>query len=178
MIRYVLIWPEENLRKVSLPVEEVNPNLKGLIKDISASLLDMPYAVGLAAIQVGEPVRLFVSRNPHIKVYANPEILEYVTPGENMKEGCLSFPGVIEEISRSKSLKVRYQNIDPVTFEMSSMEETLTDLEAQIFQHELEHLDGKVLTDNLPKPRAKTITNRMNKLKTKGHRVTLYGQSF
>jgi len=93
--------------------------------------------LGLAANQVGLPYRVFVmAANPPLAVF-NPRIVDQTTEQVLLDEGCLSYPNLFIKIKRSKSIKVRFQDMDGVVHT-----EKFTGMTARIFQHELDHLDG------------------------------------
>lgn len=95
-------------------------------------------AVGLAAIQVGIPIRLFILKTADgFQEIINPEVTEVSESLQAMGEGCLSFPGLYLNVRRSPTIMVKYQNLSGHVIET-----TLSDLPAQCFQHELDHLDG------------------------------------
>jgi len=96
--------------------------------------------IGLSANQVGIPYRIFAMRgSPQNFVCFNPRIVDSSEEQVVLEEGCLSYPGLIVKIKRSKSIKVRYQhpNGEIVT-------EKYTGMTARVFQHELDHLNGEV----------------------------------
>jgi peptide deformylase len=96
--------------------------------------------VGLAANQVGIPLRVFVMKGaPENFVCFNPKIVVASEEQELLEEGCLSFPGVNVKVKRPKSIKARFQTPSGETTTM-----TFTGLTARVFQHELDHLDGIV----------------------------------
>lgn len=101
--------------------------------------------VGIAANQCGLPMRLFViGTGDFDMVCINPEILEEVDPPVSYKEGCLSFPGLFLKIKRPDGIKVRYTNL-----EGEVIEEVIHGMTARCFQHELDHLNGIVMTDHV-----------------------------
>lgn len=100
-------------------------------------------AVGLAANQLGVPFSVFVLRgHPHNFVCFNPKIVFYSPEEEAENEGCLSFPGVNVKIKRSKEIRVRFQTPSGET-----VTQTFTGLTARAFQHEMDHLDGKIFVN-------------------------------
>lgn len=100
-------------------------------------------AIGLAAPQIGQSLRLFVMQvQGRIRVCFNPEIVESSTVLSEFKEGCLSFPGESCTIKRSDTIIVRYQDAQG-----DWAEDNLVGLEARCFQHELDHLEGVTMYD-------------------------------
>jgi peptide deformylase len=99
--------------------------------------------VGLSANQVGIPFRVFVMRSsPENFVCFNPKIVYYSEDTETLEEGCLSFPLVNVKIKRSKHIRVRFQVPSGETVSMS-----FDGLTARVFQHEIDHLDGKLFVN-------------------------------
>lgn len=100
--------------------------------------------IGLSAVQIGKPYRVFVMRGDPNFACFNPKILDASEDTTNMDEGCLSLPGVVAKIKRSNKIRVRF-------FTASGGAETryFEGLSAKVFQHELDHLDGKVFIDKL-----------------------------
>jgi len=121
------------------------------IKQLVADMAETMYSAngaGLAAIQVGVPLRLFIvdaaivgkdESEPPL-VFINPEIIELGEATETSDEGCLSFPGIYVPIKRSLKAKVRAVDLEGKTFEMEG-----EGLMARAFQHENDHLDAKLL---------------------------------
>ncbi|MEC7522565.1 MAG: peptide deformylase [Myxococcota bacterium] len=148
-IRTILHYPDKRLREPGQPVTEFGPELETLVEDMAETMYAAP-GVGLAATQIGEPVRVFIidiatgdDEPSDLKVFVNPEILER-DGAQQWEEGCLSFPGVHEEIERAERVKVRAQNEKGETFELEA-----DGLLAVAIQHENDHLDGKLMIDRL-----------------------------
>lgn len=146
-IHTVLSIPDPRLRQVSKPIEVFDASLKTLIDDMFETM----YAVngcGLAAPQVGLNIRMTVvdcSRNKSQPlVLINPEIIH--TGGEirEFTEGCLSVPGVYYDVKRPSQVTLRAQDQYGKVYEMEA-----EDLLADCFQHEIDHLDGKIFIDYL-----------------------------
>ena len=148
-IRPILIHPEPKLRKKALPVTVVSDQLLTLADDMLETMYDAP-GIGLAAIQIGIPKRLLVidigrdneNRDPHF--FINPEILDPAEELSSFEEGCLSVPGVWEEIERPNECNVRFLDIngDEKNIRYSGMMAT-------VIQHEMDHLNGIVFVDYL-----------------------------
>jgi peptide deformylase len=104
-------------------------------------------ALGLAANQVGIPLRIFVMGNDFCEFTCiNPEIIEQSESRIIETEGCLSFPGLVLKVSRAAEIKVRYRDAD-----FKEVECVFTGLFARCFQHELDHLNGITFTDRVTK---------------------------
>ena len=148
-IRTILHYPDKRLREPGQPVTEFGPELEKLVEDTAETMYAAP-GVGLAATQIGEPVRLFIidiatgdDEPSDLRVFVNPEILEK-DGVQQWEEGCLSFPGVHEEIERAERVKVRAQDEKGESFELEA-----DGLLAVAIQHENDHLDGKLMIDRL-----------------------------
>ena len=108
-IKKILTVPDQILRKKSLPVEDVNKEIKVLLKDMLETMYDAP-GIGLAAIQIGVPKRLVVmdlSKNPEKKepmFFINPEIISKSEKMSMYEEGCLSIPNQFAKIQRPDSM--------------------------------------------------------------------------
>lgn len=148
-IRTILHYPDKRLRSPGLPVTDFGAELQKLVDDMAETMYAAP-GVGLAATQIGELKRLFIvdiatgdDEPSDLRVFVNPEIVE--RSGEvRWEEGCLSFPGVHEEIDRAERVKVRAQDRDGKPFELEA-----DGLLAVAIQHEHDHLDGKLMVDHL-----------------------------
>jgi peptide deformylase len=142
----VIHYPDPRLKELCTPLEAVDDSVRALI-DRMFELMSAGRGVGLAAPQVGVTVRLFIAsptfQQDDRRVYVNPEIVaaEGVQDGD---EGCLSFPGISCKIKRRKRVTIRALDRDGRQFE-----EVGEDLPARIFQHESDHLDGRLLVDRM-----------------------------
>jgi len=131
------------LRKKSLPVEEVNNNIRKLAKEMIRIMIKNN-GIGLSACQVGKNIRMFVV-HPELskkQVYINPKIIKISKRTDIMEEGCLSLPGVFIPIKRAKSLKIKAVDEDGKEFTMKAK-----GLLARVIQHENDHLNGILITD-------------------------------
>lgn len=167
MILPMHIFGQPVLRKVAEPIDpETYPNLKDLIANMFDTL-KRSEGVGLAAPQVGLPIRLFIvdldvisEDEPEYKGYLhtfiNPEILEESEEECSMEEGCLSIPGIHESVKRPEEVLVKYldENLEP-------HEKWLSGFEARVFQHEYDHLDGKMFVDHLSNFRKQLIKSKL-----------------
>lgn len=147
MNKPILLYPNTILRDVSAPVPTdpdylLGPEFRSLVTDLFETMYQGG-GVGLAAIQIGVPLRVFVmdktgAQAKAPQVFINPEIVELIDESVEMDEGCLSFPGVLEKVKRHTEVIVK--SVNPQDGETKTWQ--LTALEAQIAQHEIEHLDG------------------------------------
>lgn len=140
----VVLYPDEPLTQVAKPVENVGPKIQRLVED----LFETMYAhegVGLAGPQVGVSKRLFVLHEPEgaKMCLINPEI-SGLEGEEDGQEGCLSLPEIYVQVPRATSLHVRAldETGAPVEFDAHGFL-------ARIIQHELDHLDGKIILDRV-----------------------------
>jgi peptide deformylase len=143
----VLLWPDPTLRLVSDPVpfEWVkSEEFQQLVKDMTETLLHYR-GVGLSAIQVGVQDQLFVMRTRQgVQAFVNPRIIERDGEPTQMEEGCLSIPGYTQQVYRFPNVIV--EAMDFATGEPRNWD--LEGIEAQCAQHELEHLEGRLFSDN------------------------------
>ena len=162
-IKKILIYPDPLLQTTSARINEFDEGLASLSKDLLDTMYDAD-GVGLAAPQIGVNKRIFVmdcSREDEerdYKIIINPEIEHASEELGSYKEGCLSIPGITEEISRPKVIKVLYQDIKGVL-----QRNTYDDLWSICFQHELDHLNGKLFIDHLRPMKKILIKNKMKK---------------
>ena len=139
-------------------VDTFGLELKELISNMFETLETKSSGVGLAAPQVGHSIRLFVTKiGEYRRVFINPEILEYSEETCFITEGCISVPGIREEVERPKNIKVRY-------FDENEEEhiEEFTGLLARVIQHEYDHLEGKTFIDRLSNLRRTLLKSKLN----------------
>jgi peptide deformylase len=158
VIRTILHYPDPRLREKGVRVDVVTDEVKKLVDDMAETMYAAP-GVGLAATQIGEAVQLFVVDTAEegapsdFRVFINPEILS--CEGDiTWSEGCLSFPGVNEEIERAAKVRVRAQDRSGKTFELEA-----EGLLAVAIQHEYDHLQGVLMIDHMG-PLKKRMTHR------------------
>jgi peptide deformylase len=133
--------PYPTLYIVSRPVENSEfKDVCSLARKALACLKKTKYGVGLAANQVGDTRRWFVSQ--FFKIVVNPEIVEASEITETQEEGCLSNPGYKSNVIRPATIRVRWTSEKGVTINRQ-----LRGLEARVFQHEVDHLNGKNIWD-------------------------------
>ena len=137
---------------------DIDGRVKKLTEDMLTTMYEVP-GLGLAAPQVGVQKRLFVydvGDGPHVLV--NPEIIE--SRGEwEFEEGCLSVPGLNFDIIRPKEVHVRGLDLDGNEVDLEADE-----LEARLFQHELDHLDGVLLIEHLDQEQANEAKRALREL--------------
>jgi peptide deformylase len=161
-IRTILHYPDPRLRQKAQPVGDVTPEILKLIDDMAETMYAAP-GVGLAATQIGEPHRIFLvdiasdNEPSNLLVFINPEIVRQ--EGQQVgPEGCLSFPGISEDIKRSARVSVRARGRDGATFELSA-----DGLLAVAIQHELDHLDGVLMIDRMGTLKKRIVQRKMQK---------------
>ncbi|MCA8938704.1 MAG: peptide deformylase [Planctomycetes bacterium] len=165
MILEVRKWPDPVLLKSAEPVTEFDSRLKHFVEDMFETMY-AEKGVGLAAPQVGESKRIFVVNCSFEEdgvdgeiALINPEIV--ATDEEYMaEEGCLSFPGVRAKVKRYHRATIKFQDVKGKWHEIEGEE-----LLAQAFQHELDHLNGKVFIDFLDEAQLASIRKELEALK-------------
>ncbi len=159
-LRSILEYPDPRLRTRAQPVTEFDSGLGTLIADMLETMYAAP-GIGLAATQVDVHKRVIVidiseERNAPL-VLINPEITERQGEAET-EEGCLSVPGIFDEIKRATHIKVRSHD------QTGALSETpYTDLLAVCIQHEMDHLEGKLFVDYLSEMKRERIRKRLEK---------------
>ncbi|WP_375645664.1 peptide deformylase [Bartonella sp. TT29SHDZB] len=164
-MRSLVTLPDPILREVSKPVERVDAALQKLADDMLETMYNAK-GVGLAAIQIGIPLRMLVidvsgnSEDEQKKplVIINPEILWLSDERNIYKEGCLSIPDYFAEVERPKRLCVRYQDREGKQIEIEA-----DDLLATCLQHEIDHLDGRLFIDYISKIKRDMVIRKFKK---------------
>jgi peptide deformylase len=147
-IRTILHYPDTRLRNKGLPVQAVTPAIHQLIDDMAETMYAAP-GVGLAATQIGEALSIFLidiageDQPSDLRVFINPEILKR-EGNQSWEEGCLSFPGVSEDIKRAERVTVSALDRDGKPFELEA-----DGLLAVAIQHEYDHLMGVLMIDHV-----------------------------
>jgi peptide deformylase len=161
----ILRFPDAKLRQSSLAVTSVDDNLRQLVKDMTETM-DASNGAGLAAIQVGVPVRMFIidggvaggDEGSPPRVFINPEIIELSQESQTGDEGCLSFPNIFVPVKRGMRARVRAMNVDGEMFEAEG--EALL---ARALQHETDHLNGRLLIDQVGPVKREIIKRKLRK---------------
>jgi peptide deformylase len=156
----ILHYPDPRLRKRARPVATVTPEIRELVSDMFETMYAAP-GIGLAATQVGVDQRVIVvDVSEHAdtpRVFINPEILSR-DGKEKMQEGCLSVPGVFEEVERAERIRVSALDGDGRRLEFDA-----DGLLAVCIQHEIDHLDGKLFVDYLSELKRRRIRKKLEK---------------
>jgi peptide deformylase len=176
MILPIVAYGSPVLKKKAKYISKDYPNLQGLIDDMFETMYNAN-GVGLAAPQIGLPIRLFVvdakpfSQDESLseeevkqlesfkRVFINPVIVEEKGIEWDFNEGCLSIPDVHEDIFRKPEIKVEYldENFDPKT-------EILSGLPARVVQHEYDHIEGILFTDKITPLKKRLIKSKLNNI--------------
>lgn len=167
MIYPIYVYGSGVLRKECQEVTPDYPELAKLIEDMFATMYASD-GVGLAAPQIGKDIRLFVvdgtgfadvdpTAKDFKKVFINPEIVEESDVEVLMNEGCLSVPGIHEDVYRPESITINYLDEN-----FEEHEEELTGWPARIAQHEYDHLDGIVFTDRVGSLRKTLLRSKLS----------------
>ena len=163
--------PDPMLRQISTPVAEVDDELRALIKDMFETMYAAP-GIGLAAVQVGVPIRLLVidlqepkdpddPESPAVKdprVFINPEVLWHSDNEVPYTEGCLSVPEQYAEVLRPDKVRAKWQDADGKTYE-----EEIEGLLAVCLQHEMDHLNGVLFIDHLSRLKRDMVLKKLAK---------------
>ena len=183
-IREILEVPDPRLKTVSKSVEAFDGELKTLVADMFETMYDAP-GIGLAAIQVGVPLRVLVidlqpddpdaepvpcdhdghhhHHQPTLKeprVFVNPEILDPAEEQVTYQEGCLSVPEIFADVDRPATCLVRWQDLDG-----NWHEEAMEGLMATCIQHEMDHLEGVLFIDHLSRLKRQMALKKLEKLR-------------
>ena len=162
----ILEYPDPRLKKVATPVAAVTAEVRRLVRDLAETKYSAP-GVGLAATQVNVHKRVLVidisDAKDQLRVFINPELL--MAEGEaECEEGCLSVPGYYDKVTRAERIRVRAQDENGETFELSA-----DGLLAVCIQHEMDHLQGKVFVEYLsPLKRARLAAKVRKKQRLAG----------
>ena len=169
MILPIVSFGNSILRCKCSPVQENQP-----VEDILKNMYETMYnaqGVGLAAPQVGLDLSIFIIDTtpfcddennliPLKKEFINPEIIDYSGKDESFNEGCLSIPGLREDVIRKDQIKIRYfdKNFNEYT-------EKYEGINSRVIQHEYDHLMGVLFTDRVSTLKKKLLKSKLNKIK-------------
>jgi peptide deformylase len=164
-VRPILRFPDPRLRQLAQPVTVFGDELRQLVADMKDTMY-LAEGAGLAAIQVGEPLALFIvdpevagrtAEDPPV-VFVNPKILSLSEEEQTGDEGCLSFPGIFVPVKRGLRARVRAQDLAGKDFEIEG-----EGLFARAMQHEIDHLSGRLLIDMVGPVKRQIIKRKMHK---------------
>ncbi|TXL64698.1 peptide deformylase [Zeimonas arvi] len=157
----ILKYPDPRLNRVAKPVREVDDRIRQLVRDMADTMYAAP-GIGLAATQVDVHERVIVidvsEAHDELRVFINPEIVGESLDRKVYEEGCLSVPGVYDEVERPDRVTVRALDERGEPFELKC-----EGLLAVCIQHEIDHLDGKVFVQYLSRLKQNRIRTRMQK---------------
>lgn len=163
-IKPLIILPDPLLRQLSKPVERIDDPLRKLADDMLETMYEAP-GIGLAAIQIGEPLRMLVidlakeDEKPAPQVFINPEIVSRSDERSVYEEGCLSIPEYYAEVERPASVLVRFLDRDGKEQEIDA-----DGLLATCVQHEIDHLNGVLFIDHISKLKRDMVVKKFKKL--------------
>ncbi len=170
-IKHIITVPDETLKKISEPIEKIGINEKKLINDLFETMYESK-GIGLAAVQVGILKRILVidvSNKDEKKEplsFINPTIKKISNKTSIYEEGCLSIPDTFIEIERPKLCEVEYVDINGKIKNLKC-----DGLLSTCLQHEINHLDGKLIIDHLSKLKKDMIIKKISKLKKNPDRI-------
>ncbi len=172
-IKNIITVPDETLRKISDQIEKVGANEKKLINDLFDTMYQSN-GIGLAAVQVGILKRVLVidvSKKDEKKEplsFINPKIVKVSSETSTYEEGCLSIPDTFIEIERPKFCEVEYIDINGKIKNLKC-----EGLLSTCLQHEINHLDGKLIIDHLSKLKRDMIIKKISKSKKNPDRIVV-----
>ncbi len=166
MIFPIVVYGHPTLRKVSKDITPDYEGLQTLIADMFDSM-KRSEGIGLAAPQINKSIRLFVidadelkDDHPELegfkKVFINAKIIKEEGEPVSYSEGCLSLPGIREEVKRPSKITIRYMNE-----KFEEVEEQYEGFGARIIQHEYDHIDGKLFIDHLSPLRRRLLKGKL-----------------
>ena len=170
----IVAYGDPVLKKVCVDIDETYPDLQQLISNMFETMNNAS-GVGLAAPQVGLPIRLFIvdtnadeDEDIFKKVFINAQILEETGEPWSFNEGCLSIPEVREDIMRKPNILIRYYDEH-----WKLHEEKVSGFAARVIQHEYDHIEGKLFTDKLSLLRKQLLKSKLDAI-AKGNIRTDY----
>lgn len=162
----LLHYPDERLRTVAKPVMVIDERVRTIVRDMAETMYEAP-GIGLAATQVNIHERIIVvdtsEDRSDLRVLINPEVTEQGAERKVFQEGCLSVPGIFDDVERPDRIRVRARNEhdEVVEFEADG-------LLSVCIQHEIDHLNGKVFVDYLSRLKQGRIKTKLLKAKETG----------
>lgn len=169
MLLPIVIYGHPTLRKIAEDIPANYPDLEKFLKDMFQTM-DEADGVGLAAPQVGKSIRIFVVDGSAFKdmdpacdgfrkAFINAHILERSGEEISRNEGCLSIPGIHEDVKRKNKIRISYLDEQGLQHE-----EEYEGIKAWIIQHEYDHLEGILFTDHLSPLRKRLLRNKLNSI--------------
>ena len=163
-IKPLIILPDPVLREISKPVETIDASVKRLATDMLETMYKAP-GIGLAAIQVGVPLRMVVidlakEEEPKApQIFINPEVIHSAEERSVYEEGCLSIPEYYAEVERPAAVRVKFTDDGGKLREVEA-----EGLMATCLQHEIDHLNGVLFIDYISKLKRDMVVRRFKKL--------------
>jgi len=164
-IRPILTVPDPVLKQVSKAVDAFTDETRALMDDMLETMYAAP-GIGLAAVQIGVPLRVIVmdlakeGEEPAPRYFVNPELLEFDGEKQPYEEGCLSVPDYFDEVERPKRVRLRYLN-----YTGEQVEEWAEGMYAVCIQHEMDHLEGTLFIDHLSRLKRAYAISKVKKAK-------------
>jgi len=160
-IRTILRYPDPRLQQVAAPVERVDDAVRELVSDMAQTMYEAP-GIGLAATQIDVHLRVIVidlsEKRDRLQVFINPEIVNAGGELSVHEEGCLSVPGIFENVERPGTITVRALNERGEAFSIEA-----EGLLAVCLQHEIDHLNGRVFVQHLSRLKQGRIRAKLAK---------------
>jgi peptide deformylase len=157
----ILHYPDPRLHKIAQPVTEFNAALKQLVSDMAETMYQAP-GIGLAATQIDVHLQVIVidtsEEKNDLRVFINPKLINKSSEMKAYEEGCLSVPGVYDEVERPDRITVSAQDVNGKEFTLEADE-----LLSVCLQHEIDHLQGKVFVQYLSRLKQGRIKSKMLK---------------
>ncbi|MEL7145887.1 MAG: peptide deformylase [Bacteroidota bacterium] len=168
MIYPIVVFGDPVLRKKAVDIEKGSVDVKELSKNLFETM-EAANGIGIAAPQVGMPIRMFVVDGRPLedeegmeafrKVFINAEIIEETGDEWKFEEGCLSIPGVREDVSRPAHVTIHYYDEN-----WEEHEETFDGMKARIIQHEYDHIEGILFTDHVSPLKKRMIKGKLSNI--------------
>jgi peptide deformylase len=169
--REILIIPDKRLREKSEPIKTIDKSVRALVEDMFETMYAAP-GIGLAAIQVGVPLRVVTidlakkEEPPEPRVFINPQIAWASDEKSTYDEGCLSIPEYYEEVERPKQVKVKYLDLEGQEHEIEA-----DGLLSTCLQHEIDHTNGVLFIDHISKLKRDMVMKKFKKAAKRGEPV-------
>lgn len=174
----IVAYGDPVLKKVCTPIEKTYPDLQQLISNMFDTMYNAN-GVGLAAPQIGLPIRLFIvdtggddDKSRYKKVFINAEILEESGEPWAFNEGCLSIPDVREDVMRQPNIRIKYYDEN-----WEQHEDNVSGMPARVIQHEYDHIEGTLFTDKLGLLRKRMLKSKLDSI-SKGYVKADYKMRF
>jgi peptide deformylase len=165
VIRKVVLYPDPLLKQRSVEVGEVTDEIRDLAKDLEDTMADQK-GIGISAPQVGVLKRVIVvncvcssSHPPRPVAMVDPVVRHAGPPNEKLAEGCLSFPGVFEQVERATVVELEYTDIHG-----DRRQGIFTGIEARCVLHEIDHLDGRLFIERMSPVRREMVRKQLRRL--------------